>query len=547
MKRIVLAGILCLFACKKGGTTGAASFNLSYTVNGVYNGTNSYQVSPAAPVVRFSFSSPLAASTPVSLFSFFGSGNTPIPFTLTLQNGGSVAVVQSNAALTPFNAYTVSVSAGLVSANGGKLSNSVTVQLNTGLDSTDKYPRVDDSTLLTLVEQQTFKYFWDFAHPNCGLTRERNTSGDVVTTGGSGFGIMSIVVGVYRNFITRADAVTRLGEIVSFLTDSARRYHGAFPHWIDGATGATVPFGQEDDGADLVETAYLMQGLLTARQFFNSTSDPAEIQLRTGINALWAGVDWNWFRQGGQNTLYWHWSPDYAWSTNQQVNGWDEAMITYVMAASAPADSSRITKAVYDNGWALNGSIRNGNAYYGVTLPLGPASAGPLFWAHYSFLGLDPRKLSDAYASYWTQDTAWTQINYRYCVANPQHFAGYSSVCWGLTASDDDLLGYDAHSPTEDNGTISPTAAIASLPYAPAASINALHFFYYTLGDKLWGQYGFVDAFNLKENWFATSYLAIDQGPQIIMIENYRSGLLWNLFMSCPEVQTGLQNLGFQW
>jgi hypothetical protein len=228
---------------------------------------------------------------------------------------------------------------------------------------------------------------------------------------------------------------------------------------------------------------------------------------------------------------------------NQTITGWNEAFITYVLAASAPVDS--IPRIVYDNGWAGNGAIRNGASYFGVPLPLGPAQGGPLFFTHYSFLGINPHDLSDAYANYWTQDTAHTRINYNYCVANPQGFYGYSPQNWGLTASDDNISGYSAHSPANDLGIISPTAAISSLPYAPAESMKAIRFFYYTLGDKTWGQYGFTDAFNLSNPWFDSDCVAIDQGPQIIMIENYRSGLLWNLFMSCPEIKSGLKRLGF--
>lgn len=544
MRKIIIAIAIVTLGCSKHGGGPAPAFSVSFTVDGLNNGTTTYQVSPKTPVVRFSFSAPLPAGVSSSSFSFFGPGNTAVPFTIAVGAGDSVVTVQPASALDAFGKYTLAISVGLTSAQGGTLTNPVTITLNTTLDSTDKFPRISDSALLTLVEQQTFKYFWDFGHPDCGMARERNTSGDVVTVGGSGFGVMSIIVGVYRNFISRADGLARVQRIVTFLTDSAQRYHGAFPHWINGATGATVPFSTQDDGADLVETAYMMEGLLTARQFFNSTTDTNETHLRAGINALWAGVDWSWFRQNGQNTLYWHWSPDYAWSTNQQVNGWNEALITYVVAASAPAGA--IPKVVYDNGWAGNGSIRNGSAFEGVTLPLGPDYGGPMFFAHYSFLGLDPHRISDAYADYWVQDTAHATINYQYCVANPKHYNGYSASCWGLTASDDNVSGYAAHSPTNDLGIISPTAAIASLPYTPAASMNALRFFYYTLGDKLWGQYGFIDAFNLTNLWFASSYLAIDQGPEIVMIENYRSGLLWNLFMSCPEINTGLQNLGFQ-
>ena len=199
-----------------------------------------------------------------------------------------------------------------------------------------------------------------------------------------------------------------------------------------------------------------MQGLLCARQYFNSTSDPDEISIRAAINNLWNGVQWSWFRQNGQNTLFWHWSPDYNWSTNQQINGWNEALIVYALAASSNIDSNAIPKTVYDNGWALNGMIVNGNSYYGIKLPLGPAYGGPLFFAHYSFLGIDPRNLSDAYANYWTQDTAHARINYLYCVANPGQFNGYSNLCWGLTASDEQS-GYDAHAPDNDDGVITPT------------------------------------------------------------------------------------------
>ncbi len=466
--------------------------------------------------------------------------------TYSYTNSDSTILVQPVSPLQPLSNYIFSVSTLLRSSADSSLKTGITLHLTTAIDSTDKFTRISDSALLTLIEQQTFKYFYDFGHPVSGLALERNSSGDVVTTGGSGFGVMAILVGVQRNFISRADALARITEIVNFLVTKAQRYHGAFPHWINGSTGATVPFSAQDDGADLVETSYMIQGLLCARQFFNSTTDPGEISLRTNINNIWNGVEWNWFRQNGQNVLYWHWSPDFAFAINQQINGWNEAMIVYALAASSNTDSNRIPKVVYDNGWAQNGGMKNGNNYYGIRLPLGPALGGPLFFAHYSFLGINPNGLSDAYANYWTQDTSHTKINYSYCVANPLHYNGYSNLCWGLTASDDNISGYSAHSPTNDLGVISPTAAISSLPYAPTESMNAIRFFYYKLGDKIWGQYGFVDAFNLSNVWFASSYLAIDQGPEIVMIENYRSGFLWNLFMSCPEIKTGMTSLGFQ-
>jgi hypothetical protein len=284
-----------------------------------------------------------------------------------------------------------------------------------------------------------------------------------------------------------------------------------------------------------------MQGLLCARQYFNGT-DAAETALRNDINNLWDAVEWNYFRRNNENVLYWHYSETYNWGMNMPVKGWNECLITYVLAASSP--SFPIPKIVYDNGWAQNGAIKNGGSFYNYPLPLGPSYGGPLFFSHYSFLGINPNGLTDKYANYETQVTNHTKINYEYCKVNPNNYYGYSDQCWGLTASDIPN-GYTASSPTNDVGVITPTAALSSFPYTPSESMKALKFFYYKLGDKLWGDYGFRDAFSLKELWFANSYLAIDQGPIIVMMENYRSGLLWNLFMSCPEVKTGMTNLGF--
>jgi len=397
-----------------------------------------------------------------------------------------------------------------------------------------------DSLLMDTVQQQTFKYFWDDADPASGMAKERNTS-SVVTTGGSGFGVMAILVGIHRNFISREQGLDRVLKIVGFL-EKADRFHGAWGHWMNGNTGKVHPFSLYDNGGDLVETAFMIQGLLTAKEFFNGT-DAKETDLRARIQKLWEGVDWNWYRKDGQNVLYWHWSPNYGWKMNMPIRGWNEALIIYVLAASSPTHP--IPASVYDLGWASKGAIlRNGNTYEGVVLPLGPAYGGPLFFSHYSFLGLNPHGLKDKYADYFLQNKNQSLINYLYCVRNPKNFYGYSENVWGLTASDDPK-GYKAHSPTNDNGTITPSAAISAIVYTPVQSLRAMHYFYDHLKDKIWGEYGFYDAFNLQDNWYAKSYLAIDQGPIIIMIENYRSALLWNNFMKNTDVQKGLDKLGF--
>jgi len=411
----------------------------------------------------------------------------------------------------------------------------------TDLDSTYKYPEISDAELLDKVQEQTFKYFWDFAHPVSGLARERNTSGETVTIGGSGFGVMAILVGMERGFITREEGVDRLLTIVNFLLTKADRFHGAWSHWLNGTSGQVRPFSTKDNGGDLVETSFMIQGLITARQYLDDL-DATEAEIISKINLLWNDMEWDWYTQNGQNVLYWHWSPEYQWEMDHKIGGWNEALIVYVLAASSPTHS--IDKAVYDQGWARNGSMVNGNIYYGINLPLGPSKGGPLFFSHYSFMGLDPRNLQDQYANYWEQNTNHSLINYEYCVDNPKDYIAYSAQCWGLTASDNHE-GYSAHSPTNDLGVITPTAAISSIPYTIDESLEAIRHFYYILGDKLWGEYGFYDAFNFSEEWIADSYLAIDQGPIICMVENYRSGLLWDLFMSAPEVQSGLIKLGF--
>ena len=497
-----------------------------------------------APVITLQFSVPLLKTSVAAAVAITdANAGTAIPVTTTFQNGDSVLLVQPSSPLTALSKYSLNVTTDLASVDKLHFAAAVSKALITQIDSSRKFPLLSENDLLDTIQKRTFKYFWDFGHPVSGLARERNTSPETVTSGGSGFGIMAIVTAVSRNYITRAQGLNRLQTMTSFLKNTAQKFHGAFPHWLNGTSGVVIPFSTKDNGADLVETSYLMQGLLCARQYFNG-ADAAETTLRSDINTLWNAVEWDWFRQNNQDVLYWHWSPDAGngWQMNMPIKGWNECLITYVLAASSTTHS--IPKTVYDNGWASNGAIKNSTPFYGYTLPVGAPSGGPLFFSHYSFLGINPGGLTDPYGDYAAQTKNHSLINYSYCKTNPNNFYGYSDSCWGLTASDIQN-GYTASSPTNDVGVIAPTAAISSLPYTPAESMKALKFFYYVLGDKLWKDYGFVDAFSLKDPWFANSFLAIDQGPQIIMIENYRSGLLWSLFTSCPEVKTGMKTLGF--
>ncbi|MBS7565746.1 Ig-like domain-containing protein [Mucilaginibacter sp. Bleaf8] len=543
--------LMCFTSCKKDASNAAGAdqnpnqpSNFSLTViklDGKNSGSN-YYTTATNPVIKISFSAPLNRTSVSSGIMLTNASDQAVACNTSFQNGDSTVVITPAQPLAYISRYSLSSNSVLKSAGNAVLATPVTARIITPVDNKDKFPIVSDDELLTLVQKQTFKYFWNFGHPVSGLARERNTSGDVVTTGGSGFGLMAMVTAVNRQFITREEGLARVQTIVSFLKNKAQTFHGAFPHWLNGTTGAVVPFSAQDNGADLVETSFLMEGLLVTRQYFKGSS-AAEIALRNDINSLYQNVEWDWFRQGNQNTLYWHWSPNQGFAINMPITGWNEALVTYVLAASST--SHGIPKAMYDSGWAKKAAIKNGSSYYNVQLPLGPALGGPLFFEHYSFMGINPNGLTDTYADYQVQTRAHALINYNYCKANPKGNNGYSENCWGLTASDIPN-GYTASSPSNDVGVIAPTAALASFPYTPMESMQALKFFYYKLGDKLWGEYGFYDAFSLNDAWFASSTLAIDQGPIIVMIENYRSSLIWNLFMSCPEVKTGMKNLGFK-
>jgi len=427
---------------------------------------------------------------------------------------------------------------------------------------------ISDSALLDIVQRQTFRYFWHYAHPISGMARERdntvkaeyywdfineadnepnlskgNFGPEACATGGTGFGIMATVVAVNRGWIGRDTALKRLIKIADFLI-KADCYHGIYPHFINGTTGKTIPFGRVDDGADIVETSYLMMGMLVAKEYFNGNTLP-ERYFQKRVNQMWETANWNWLTKGDNKLLYWHWSPSNDFDMNFPVYGYDEALITYIIAASS--QTHPISKEVYTNTWVNNSGWKNGKSYYGYALPLGNYDkGGPLFFEQYTYLGIDPHQLTDSVGiDYWEQVKNHTLINRAYCIENPKKYAGYGVNCWGLTAGDS-YKGYVAHCPEVDLGVIQPTAALSSFPYTPEYSMQVLKHFYYDLGDKIWGVYGFSDGFSETHNWYAKTHLAIDEGPIVVMIENYRTGLLWKLFMKIPDIQKGLKKLGFE-
>lgn len=419
---------------------------------------------------------------------------------------------------------------------------------------TTPVPALTDTEAMDQVQKDAIKYFWDYAEPNSKLGRERyhtdnpGFEANKVTTGGSGFGLMSLIVGVERGFIPRAEAVTRMTTAMDFL-EKADRFHGAWAHWMDGTTGRAISFGNKDDGGDIVETAFLCQGLIAVREYFKN-GNTKEKALADKADNLWKGVEWSWYTNG-ENAMYWHWSPTYQWEMKFKLEGYNECLIAYIMGAASPTHP--IPAAAYHEGWTRNGTIGTGNTQYGIPLIFKyntvSGNAGPLFWAQYSYLGLDPTQLADKYANYWELTQNHAKIINKYCIDNPKQWKGYSEKCWGLTASysrnSDGTTGYSAHDTDNDLGVITPTAALSSFPYTPVESMKVLHYLYDEKRSTHVGIAGPYDAFSPHYNWVTPRYLAIDQGTIAPMIENHRTGLLWKLFMNAPEVKQGLLNLGF--
>ena len=410
----------------------------------------------------------------------------------------------------------------------------------------------NDSVFLDFIQKVHFNYMWEGADSTSGLAKERihldnhypENDQNTITIGGSGFGVAGLIVAMDRGFITREAGVERLHKIADYLT-KADRFHGVWPHWLDGPTGKVKPFGKKDNGGDLVESAFLMQTLLCVRQYMDANVE-TEKALIDKINKLWHEMEFDWYRNGGKNVLYWHWSPEYEWEMNFPLEGYNECLMAYILGASSPTHG--IPAECFHEGWARSGGIKTDVKPYGLPLDAkhngAEAMGGPLFWAHYSYIGLDPRGLKDQYVDYWNVTRNHAMVDYKYCVENPKNFVGYGENCWGLTASYS-TKGYAAHCPGDnDCGVITPTAALSSFPYTPEESMRALKYFY-SKGEWIWGKYGFYDAFSETDNWTVPRYLAIDQLTITPMIENYRTGLLWNLFMSCPEIQAGLAKLGF--
>lgn len=498
------------------------------------------------PEIRISFSDPVNKKTVEGSVSFvnktFTKNDIPVAVSITYENRDSTIVIKPVSKLEYLQPYELRITSSLKSFTDGTIATDFVLPVQTGINPSDKRPRISDEALLDTIQKATFHYFWSYASETSGLVPDRNTANrDYCAIGATGFGVMTLPGAIERNFITREQGLARMQKIVWFLKNKAAKFKGVFPHYINGITGAIVADGQLD-GYDVVETSLLMMGLLTARQYFDAPS-ASEMQLRQDITTLYENVEWNYFTNGNQNSLFWSKDTN-GWGI--ALRGWNETMIAYILAASSPTHT--IGKQVYDQGFAANGAMKDGRTYYGFTLPLGTAgdSGGSLYISQFSFLGVDPRGLSDAYANYETQTRNHALINHAHCKANPLNYYAYSDSCWGLTAGAT-KEGYRQMKPTNDLGYILPSASVASLPYAPEEAMKAIHYFYYRLGDLLWTEYGFTDSFNLSiyPYWVALEVFGYDQMNMFCAIENYRSGLNWKLFTSNPEIKAGMKKLGF--
>lgn len=418
---------------------------------------------------------------------------------------------------------------------------------------------LSDDELLDMVQLGCFRYYWEAAHPRAGMAPEILPGDEnLIALGGNGFGVMALLVATERGFVTRAAAAERMLKIVRFLA-AADRFHGAWPHFFDGNTGRTnAYFGKYDNGADIVETAFMIQGLLAARQYFDRDT-PAEREIRDTSTRLWREVEWDWFRKTpDSDVLYWHWSPDHAFHISHPLIGWNETMIIYLLAIASPTHP--VPASMYHTGWAGQSPTHvayrqnwgrtthgdhytNGNSYYGIKLDVGVGNGAELFFTHFSFMGFDPRGIRDRYTNYFENNRAIALIQQAYAIENPRGHTGYGAECWGRSAGVNS--GGGRALPRDDNGTINCMAALASMPYTPEQSMAALRHFYRQLGPRTWGTFGFHDSFNESWNWFDEDYMALNQAPIVVMIENHRTGLIWRKFMANPEIAPALKAIGF--
>ena len=410
-----------------------------------------------------------------------------------------------------------------------------------------------DDAFLDYVERQTFRYFWDEANPRNGLIRDRSGEGSPCSIAAVGFGLSAINIAVERGWIERADGATRVLRTLQTLWDTPQGaratgcagYHGWFYHFLDMNTGTRAP------GSELssIDTALLMMGVIDAGQFYDRPADPAEARIRQLSAQLLSRLDWKFMVDPKEQLVNMDWNPERGFGAARWV-GYNEGSCLYLLALGGATNA--LPFSLWD-GWTRGYHWCD---CYGQTLLPEPA----LFTHQYSQVWIDFRGIADncmrqRHSGYFENTRVATLVQQHYAVENPRRFPNYGTNEWGFTACDgpDKVVdgvfypGYLARGAPAgiDDGTIAPTAAASSLPFAPETCLATLRHLYDTYGNKLWTTEGFRDAYNVKARWFAKDLLGIDQGPALLMIENYRTGSTWSRMMASATIQRGLERAGF--
>ena len=407
-------------------------------------------------------------------------------------------------------------------------------------------PALTTEALLDTLQHTAFDYFWNEANPTNGLIKDRSTLSSPCSIASLGFGLSAICIGIDHGWVSRDDGRARIRTALQTLWTKPQGnalsgtigYKGLYYHFLD-MPGALRTWDCE---LSTIDTALLFAGIIDAKQYFD-TADPVDVEVRALADSIYYRADWEFMRNFAPS-IYMGWKPGTGFSTFGQWIGYNEAMILFILALGSP------THPVPATTWTAWTSGYNWSTQYGQTYVIFP----PLFGHQYSHCWIDFRSIYDTYMAnrgitYFENSRRATLAQRAYCIANPSGRVGYGANQWGLTASDGPT-GYNARGapPSQnDDGTISPTAVGGAVPFAPEVAIPALHHLYDTYGPQLFSTYGFRDAFNLTVNpdWYDTDYIGIDQGPIIVMIENYRTGKVWQRFMANPDIQRGLQRAGF--
>ena len=409
----------------------------------------------------------------------------------------------------------------------------------------NSYSPVTVKAMMDEQQKKIISLFYEGADPTTGMAYNNPKYKETLTTGASGMGVMCIVAGVERGWIDRAAGAEHIAKMTRFLK-KATRFEGAWSHWYY-TNGAPYPFGNQVAAGEIVETAFMMGGLLTACEYFTGNSD-AEKEIRENTQYFWETINWKKFIKGDK--LYWIWHSDKVGQNNElelQMIGWNECLLIYILGMAAP-DHLKIPQSIYSTSWKGWNFATPSRKTYGYLMPLGTEYGGSLFLSQYSFLGLDPRLMEDNDVYYWTQNVSHTMINRHYCIFEAPAEYNYSELNWGLTAcggcgSNSDYKGRRPFQ--DDDGVIAPTASISAYPFTPFYSTQVM-FNMSKNFPNLNGEYGFSISYSPSEKSVGTDYLAMEHAPMAIMIENYRTGLIWNLLMKNEYVQKGLQLAGMK-